>query len=51
MNSEVQKRKKRFWAFCLVFVLMMGSVMPMLALGAEYSPGDLTDDPENEIGR
>lgn len=51
MNSEVQKRKKRFWAFCLVFVLMMGSVMPMLALGAEYSPGDLTDDPENEIGK
>lgn len=51
MNSEVKKRKKRFWAFCLVFVLMMGNVMSMLAIAAEYTPDDLTNDPENEIGK
>lgn len=36
MNSEVKKRKKRFWAFCLVFVLMLGNVMPMSVMAKEY---------------
>ena len=37
MNRKVEKRKKRFWAFCLVFVLMMGNVIPMFATAAEYN--------------
>ncbi|MGN0415386.1 MAG: X2-like carbohydrate binding domain-containing protein [Agathobacter sp.] len=50
MNSEVKKRKKRFWAFCLAFVLLLGNVMPMSVLAAEYDFDNLTMN-STEIGK
>ena len=45
MNSEVKKRKKRFWALCLAFVLLLENAMPMSVLAAEYNWNNLTTNP------
>lgn len=45
MNSEVKKRKKRLWAFCMAFVLLLVNVMPMSVLAAGIVEAPTVDVP------
>ncbi|MBQ7955412.1 MAG: InlB B-repeat-containing protein [Lachnospiraceae bacterium] len=36
MKSELRKRKKRFWGFCLALMLLMGSIIPMTTFATAY---------------
>lgn len=40
MNREIQKRKKRFWAFCLALVFALVQAMPMEVLATGYTVTD-----------
>ena len=37
MNREIQKRKKRFWAFCLALMFALVQAVPLEVLAASYT--------------
>lgn len=43
MNREIQKRKKRFWAFCFVLVFALLQIVPTTVLATEYTVTQNTD--------
>ena len=44
MKSEVRKRRRRFWAFCLTVILIFGNMAPMAAYATEYTVEELHED-------